>query len=123
MQYTNAQMEGMIESLRPLLDRRDRIGYVAARDTRILMDEAHEYLVRKQELIREHGTIETDSEGNPTGSYQIAIGSPAHRRFVEDIREWAEMRHEPDIMYLRYEEAEGKLSGNEILACDWLFEE
>ena len=43
-EYSNAQMEQMLIALEPLLDRRDIVGYAAARNTRVLRAEALEYL-------------------------------------------------------------------------------
>ena len=121
--YTNSEMDQMLSALEPLLERRDVIGYAAARNTRILRNELTEYLRVKDELVCKYGRPETDDEGRETGQVVLAITDPAFRDFADDIERFAGMSHEPDIFKIKYDEAIGVLSGSEMLACEWMFED
>ena len=106
----------MMDSLRPLLPRRDRIGYVAARNMQALRRMADMEAARDA-LIARYGTPLTDSEGRYLGRHAIPVGSPAHRRLV------MELGKPPELTRLPYSVADGELTGEEILACEWMFEE
>ena len=121
--YKNAEMEQMLGTLQKHLDRRDIVGYAAARNTRILRDELKEYLERRDELVRKYGTADTDEKGNPTGSVSLGFDSPEFSKFAEEIEQYAVIEHAPDLMQLKYEDAIGILSGAEILELDWMFKE
>ena len=113
--YKNVEMEQMVESLKKHLDRRDKVGYAAARNTRILQDEMREYTVRRDELIRKYGTADVDDDGNPTGRVSLDINSPKFQKFAEEIEQYAVIEHSPCLMKLKYDEVIGILSGAEIL--------
>lgn len=123
MRYTNQQMEQMLDALQPLLERRDVIGYAAARNSRMLRDELTEYQKVRDELVMKYGSADLDEEGNPTGNITLAVGSPNFPQFVEEISRYATISHEPEIFMLKYEEAIGQLSGSELLAVEWMFED
>lgn len=122
MRYTNAQMDQMLQSLEPFLDRADVIGYAAARNTRLLHTELSEYLERKLKLLQEYGEEES-VDGAPTGRVCIKAGMPGFGEFVESLSAFGEIAHEPELFTLPYEEAIGKLTGAELLALDWMFED
>lgn len=119
-EYTNAQMEQMLMSLEPLLERRDIVGYAAARNTRVLRSEALEYLKRRDELIAQYGEPELGDDGLPTGRTQLRIGSDAHKAFCREIEMYANIKHRPNLFKIAYADAIGKMTGNEILACEWM---
>lgn len=119
-EYTNAQMEQMLMSLEPLLERRDIVGYAAARNTRVLRSEALEYLKRRDELIAQYGEPELGDDGLPTGRTQLRIGSEEHKAFCREIEMYANIKHRPNLFKIAYAEAIGKMTGNEILACEWM---
>lgn len=123
MKYTNAEMAAMIVSLEKHLDRTDIIGYAAARNTRILMNEAREFLERRDQLIFEYGEHELDEDGNQTGQVSLSVGSPNFKAFSDAMEGWASIEHEPKLFLVPYSEVIGKLSGSEILDIDWMFEE
>ena len=122
MGYTNIDMERMMAQLEPHLGRADRIGYAAARNTRILRTETEEYLRRKQELITELGSPVLDANGNPTGNVELRFGTPEFERFEDEIRDWALMVHYPDLFTLPASDAEGAISGAEMLRIEWMFD-
>lgn len=119
-EYTNEQMHQMLLSLEPLLERRDIVGYAAARNTRVLQAEAMEYLKRRDELIEKYGEPEFADNGTPTGRQQLQIGSDAYKRFMDDLALYSNIKHRPLLFKIPYEEAIGKMSGTEILACEWM---
>lgn len=123
MKYTNIEMEAMKLSLEPLLERRDRIGYAAARNARILDGQLQEYSAFRDELVRKFGEDELDGDGNPTGRMTISQASPKFGDFLAEVEKIAKIEHEPDIFRLKYDEAIGELSGTELLAVDWMFED
>ena len=55
MKYKNAQLAAMLDSLEPLMKRKDSIGYIAARNARIISDALREYFDFRNELVRKYG--------------------------------------------------------------------
>lgn len=123
MKFKNADMEQMLGALQKHLERRDIVGYAAARNTRILRDELKEYLERRDELVRKYGTADVDANGNPTGSVSLGFNDENFAKFAEEIEQYATIEHSPKLMQLKYEDAIGILSGAEILELDWMFKE
>jgi hypothetical protein len=115
-------MELMIKSLEPLLERTDIVGYAAARNTRILMNEIQEYVARREELVTKYGEEVLDDDGNPTGQVQLRFDSPRFKDYSDEISEWAEYEHEPPIYKIPAEECIGVISGKQILDIDWMLE-
>ena len=106
----------MSESLVPLLQRRDLIGYAAAVNTRRINDATAEYERIRNELIQEHGT--------PTDNgYSIVIGSPEHEAFERDLAEVANIEQDVDIMLVPRNRACGELTGEELLGAWWMFDD
>ena len=122
-EYTNEQMAGMINDLEPLLGRTDVIGYAAARNTRILRNECAEYMEMRDRLVNKYGTEMRDENGHPTGRVELRFDSDEFKEFEKEIATYAQMRHVPDLFKIKFEEAIGVLSGSELLACDWMFED
>ena len=123
MTFSNAQMDRMIETLKPLLAQRNKVGYVAARNTRLLMTETTEYIKIRDELIQKYGKQDTDQDGNPLGTVSIVIGSEEYQKFNGSIKEYMDIEHDVPIMKMKYSEVIGILSGEEILAIDWMLED
>ena len=123
MRYTNQQMESMVDALQPMLERRDVIGYAAARNSRILRTELTEYYGVRDELVEKYGEEETDEDGNATGHVSLSFESPNFPKFVEEIGRYSTISHEPEIYMLKYDDVIGKLTGAEILSIDWMLED
>ena len=123
MVFTNEQMGRMIETLKTLLPQRNKAGYVAARNTRLLMTELTEFNNIRNELIRKYGKPDVDEDGRELGTVSIDIGSEEFRKFTEEIGEYINIEHDVQIMKMKYDEVVGILSGEEILALDWMLEE
>lgn len=120
--YTNFQMENMVASLQPLLDRVDVVGYVAARNFRSLQCELEEYFAFKNKLITELGSEEFDESGNPTGNVSIKVGSKEFDIFVEKMQPIGKSRCYPTLFKLDVEECIGLLSGSQMLGYDWMID-
>ena len=123
MKFTNSEMEQMIGSLAKQLDRKDVIGYAAARNTRILREEISEYAKLRDELVVKYGEPDLDDDGNPTGSVSLSFTSPKFADFSDELSRFATIEHEPNLFKLKFEEAIGQLSGSELLELEWMFEE
>lgn len=123
MKYTNNEMDQMLTALEPLLEYRDVIGYAAARNTRILKNELKEYASVRDELVMKYGKPDIGEDGNPTGSVSLSVESENFQQFLEELERFAQIKHEPKLFKLKFEEAIGKVSGSELLAVEWMFEE
>ena len=121
MKLSNAEMETMLNSLEPLLDRTDIIGYAAARNYRKLQDGCQEYLSRKRQIINEYGEKEYDEDGNVIG---IRISDEQMlAKANEDISVIVNLCHDVEIYQIPIGEAVGKLSGRELLLTEFMFRE
>ncbi len=119
----NSQMSLMLQQLQPLLSHRDKIGYVAARNYRFLSDSLTEYEVFKRGLVEKYGRPDLNENGNDTGTISIKVGSPDFKAFCDELQPFNEMEHEVELMTAKYEDAIGCLTGEEILAVDWMLED
>lgn len=117
----NAQMVAMLNQLQPILSHRDKIGYIAARNYRILSECLTEYEAFRNSLIEKYGEETKDDRGRPI--IGVKVDSPNFKLFCDELAPFNEMEHEVEIMTARYEETIGCLSGEEILAVDWMFED
>jgi phage-related minor tail protein len=117
----NQQMVEMIGQLQPLLSQRNKIGYVAARNTRMLSDQLVEFEQVRRDLIEQYGT-DTEDENGATIK-MIKFGTPEFRSFCDAIEPFAAIEHEVELMTAKYDDVIGCLSGEEILAIDWMLED
>ncbi len=119
MKLTNFKMEQMLAALSPILKQRNKVGYIAARNTRILRDELTEFFLFKDELIRKYGTPE---EGNPD-RISILPNSINFSDFMKELNTLGTIEQDVDIMRIKYEEVIGALNGEEILEIEWMLED
>lgn len=110
----------MLNNLTPLLKNRDMIGYVAARNYRILTESLTEFNDFKEELIRKYGTPDKDEEGNELSSISVNPQSKEFEQFIDELEPFANIEHEVDLMFLKYDKVIGVLSGEEILSVEWM---
>lgn len=120
MELRNIDMFQMINSLNDLLDRKDLIGYAAARNTRLLTNECAEFIKRRDELIQEYGEPVRDENGNTTGDMKVSMTSPCFSKFVDELEKFGEIKHEVNIFTIPESEVIGSLSGREILELEWM---
>ena len=117
----NLQMVEMIKNLKPLLSRTDMFGYVAARNTRILSNQLTEYNKVYDELLTRFSKTQKDENGEEV--FGISVGTPEFQSFCDALEPFANIEHEVELMTMKYEETIGCLSGEEILALEWMLEE
>lgn len=76
----NSEVFERLHSLKPLLSRRDRIGYIAARNYRFLSNSLVEYETIRLSLIEKYGEEGKDERGSPPLSSKWS--PPISRRSV-----------------------------------------
>lgn len=121
MKISNFKMEIMLNKLKPILHHRNKIGYVAARNIRILNGILTEYFAFKHDLISKYGEPDKDNNGNETGSISISPDSSNFKKFIDEFDVIKNIEHDVDLMQIPYEEAIGILNGEELLDLDWMF--
>ena len=115
---TNIKMMEMVHYLQPILSYRDKAGYVAARNYRILTDSLTEYIAFRDGLIKKYG--EPNQEN---GTTSISVKSPNFAAFCEELEPFNNMAHEVELMTMKYKDAINVLTGEEILSIDWMLED
>lgn len=113
----------MVELLRPILPHRDKIGYVAARNTRILSQTLIEYFQFKHELLKKYGDIDLDENGKQKGTVSLKPDSPNFEEFSKEFDPIKDIEHEVELMTIPYEEVIGLLNGEEILKLEFMLTE
>lgn len=113
-------MEMMLETLKPLLPHRDKIGYIAARNTRILNYTLTEYFTFKRDLISKYGEPDKDENGKETGTVSISPTASNFNDFLKEFDTIKNIEHNVELMTIPYEEVIGLLNGEEILELDWM---
>lgn len=121
--YRNLEMAGMLQELRPLLSRRDIVGYAAARNVRALSQSLTEYTAFRTQLVEKYGTPETDDTGHETGTISLKMDSPNFKAFLEELEPFNNVAHDVELMMVKYQDVIGLLSGEEILSIDWMLED
>lgn len=116
-------METMLEALKTILPHRDKIGYVAARNTRIINDTLTEYFTFKRDLINKYGDPDKDENGNETGTISVSPLASNFNEFIKEFDTIKNIEHDVELMMLPYEEVIGILNGEEILKLDWMLVE
>lgn len=119
----NSELVAMLHQLEPILSQRNRLGYVAARNFRILSDTLTEYNQFKMELIEKYGEPDKAENGTELPTVSIKVGSPSFKQFCDEMAPYNEMVHEVEIMTAKFEDTVDVLSGIEIFGIDWMLEE
>lgn len=117
----NMEMVTMVRQLQPLLSHRDLFGYVAARNTRILNEQLTEYMKVQRDMLERFGT-EKQGENGMT-ELVIEVNTPEYQQFCEAMEPFINIEHEVELMTMKYEETINCLSGQEILALEWMLED
>lgn len=113
-------MEAMLKTLEPLLPHRDKIGYISARNTRIIKDALTEYFIFKHDLISKYGEAEKDIDGKETGVVSVSPDTLNYDSFIKEFDCIKNIEHDIELMTIPYEEVVGLLNGVEILSLDWM---
>ena len=117
----NMEMVTMVRQLQPLLSHRDLFGYVAARNTRILNEQLTEYEKVQRDMLERFGTEKQGENG--TTELVIEVNTPEYQQFCEAMEPFINIEHEVELMTMKYEETINCLSGQEILALEWMLED
>ena len=117
----NSEALARLHSLKPLLSHRDKVGDIAARNYRFLSNSITEFDTIRLSLIEKYGEKGTDEQGAPI--YTLKMDSPNFKNFCDELAPFNEMEHEVELMMAKYDDAVGTLSGEEILAIDWMLED
>lgn len=80
-----------------------------------------EYETIRLSLIEKYGEEGKDERGQPT--FVLKMESPNFKTFCDELAPFNKMTHEVELMTAKYSEAEGNLTGEEILAIDWMLED
>jgi len=124
MPYTNSKLSEMLEAAQKYIDRKDIIGYAAARNVRRLKDDILvEFNEKKNALLSEYGEPYLDANGNPTGGVYINPDNPNYSKFMEEYSKFSEIEHDFDIFKIKFDNAINNLTGSELLEIDWMFED
>lgn len=119
----NSELVVMLRQLEPILSQRNRLGYVAARNFRILSDTLTEYNRFKMELIQKYGEPDKAEDGTELPTVSIEIGSSAFKSFCDEMAPYNNMEHEVELMTAKFEDVIDVLSGEEIIGIDWMLED
>lgn len=119
----NSQMVEMLHQLEPILSQRNRLGYVAARNYRVLSDALTEYNKFKMELIEKYGEPDKTPDGMELPTVSLKIGSPKFRGFCDEMAPYNEIEQEVELMTAKFEDVIDVLSGQEIIGIDWMLED
>lgn len=119
----NSELVAMMHQLEPILAQRNKLGYVAARNFRILSDTLTEYNQFKMELVEKYGEPDKAEDGTELPTVSIKVGSPNFKSFCDEMAPYNNMEHEVELMVAKYEDTIGVLSGGEIVGIDWMLED
>ena len=119
----NSELVAMMHQLEPILAQRNKLGYVAARNFRILSDTLTEYNQFKMELVEKYGEPDKAEDGTELPTVSIKVGSPNFKSFCDEMAPYNNMEHEVELMVAKYEDTIGGLSGGEIVGIDWMLED
>lgn len=120
---TNFEMEQRRNSLIPFLSQRNLLGYIIARNYRMLSNELLEYEKFRNDLIQKYGEQDKDENGNLLPTVTVKMGTENFDKIIAELKPLNDITHEVDLMIAKYESVIGMLSGEEILSIDWMLED
>lgn len=121
MKLTNVEMQQFATLLEPLLERDDILGYIAARNIRTFREALKEYTEFREKAILEFGKHDVDEDGNELPTVSIYPGDENFDEFAAKMSDVMNVEQEVNIVTTSYENAIGKLTGQQILDLDWMF--
>ena len=121
--FKNYELVAMQQSLKPLLQLRDKLGFIAARNARTIENALTEYEDFKNDLIKKYGEPDYDKDGNKLTTISIKVSSPNFTDFCNELESLNNIEQEVDLMTTNYTDAIGVLSGEEMLGVDWMLED
>lgn len=121
MKMTNAEMSTYVSMLEPLLERDDILGYIAARNIRAFREALTEFQEFKEEGIRKYGHHDVDENGDELPTISLYPGDEHWDEYAASMNEIMQVEQDVNIVTTSYENAIGKLTGQQILDLDWMF--
>lgn len=117
----NSELNLYLNNMSNFLNRSDIVGYICARNSRVILDALVEYQDVQHKLINELGKEIFDDEGKPTGQMGINVSDKENfEKFLSGIKPYADIEQRVDILTLNYDEVQGILTGSEILLLDFM---
>lgn len=116
MKASSIELDQMLYTMEPLLDRKGLVGMVAAKNTRIIRDAIMEYTAIKMELIRKYG------KDDGKGGISIDPTFESFEEFREELEPYAQATHSIEIMTVPLDHVMDDLTGNEMLALSWMLD-
>ena len=117
----NSELNLYLNNMSNFLNRSDIVGYICARNSRVILDALVEYQDVQHKLINELGKEIFDDEGKPTGQMGINVSDKENfEKFLSGIKPYADIEQKVDILTLNYDEVQGILTGSEILLLDFM---
>lgn len=111
----NKELDIMMTILTKLLPRRDKIGYVAARNYRAIQTVLTEYFVFKSDLIKKYGEKNEDDN-----TITVMPNTEKFNSFMKEFEPIANIEQEVSIMEIPFDDVIDILTGEEILNIDWM---
>lgn len=123
VKMTNYEMTNKIGSLQSFLDRKDIVGYAAARNMRRLGEAEFDHEKIKIDLLNKYGTNVLDENGVETGQMRLTSDNEHFAEVSAQLDISGNTEHEVTIFTISYEDVFEKLTGNEILQIDWMIDD
>lgn len=119
VKMTNQKIEQNIQALSDISSKvRGKVAYAIARNLRKLTDEIQEFVIEKDNLIKEYGEIDEQ------GRLYISVDSPRFNEFAFEFEPLLMIEQEIDIYMLKAEELFlTELTGEEIFNISFMVEE
>lgn len=119
MKLTNVQMDNYLQALKEISEKvTGKFAYAVARNMRKISEELVEYQSLKNNAIFKYGEVGED------GRAAIKVGTEPFNKFMEEMKEYAEITHDVTIQTITKEELlTSPLNANEILTIDFMVEE
>lgn len=119
MKMTNKEMNESVTNLINLLDKvQGKLGYAIAKNHRILLNELKEYIGLRDVAITQFG--EPDENGN----IRILIGTEAHKKFLEEMKQYDDIESDVSIVMVSPEDVySSNLNAKEVSGILFMIKE
>lgn len=114
MKLKNQEIVGCLKSLEPMLVHKGKFGYICAVNYKRLSNSIEEYHIFENQLIQKYGKEDED------GNFFISQKDESFVEFMKELSPIQEITHDVDILFIGFEEVMDFLTGEEMLALDWM---
>lgn len=122
MEYTNGQMEQMLNQLNSVGDAKGILAYAITRNRRFLLDEAKEFIELRDKLVYELGEPIKDEFGKDTDEIGIKIDSPNFSKFTSTLDEYLGIVHEPKIYKVPASKVIDQMTADQMTNLEWMID-